>query len=554
MRSSRPVAAQASPKRVRAGQQGATHSSEWVSFAARAGHPGNQALLSLLHGPAPDSRRSSPPEEAATTRVQALEGEADRAATNVLRRMERAPARPRSARATEAGATRLDATLRTPYELALGEEFSDVRIHDDGAAHRTAEGRQARALTQGNHIVFSSGAFRPDTDAGRRLLAHELAHVVQQRHGAAGRNAIQHQDDVTALRARLQAVRARLQALRAATRSSSDTFARDRLALREQQIHDQDVDRVRSQVIEARGARGTFPHSGVAAVVRRVASAQVSGQVVTVRVPIQLRYLALPDDQARQRAATDLPRVADAIRNVWQVNIESGEYAGYRFRVEPTVTFLANGDARATNAFLIEVRGEDADPSAGDGTTGTISLAAAHLQGNRVRVVAHELAHLFGFIDAYLLISRDAAGTELTGAVVGRRENPAQADLLGMIDPFVIARWLRLGIISQAEANRQLEPVTVWEDEASQVLRILGVLPPSARARPRPSIDSEDFDPAVELDEVRRSGEERLAGIRQRRRSAEESIQWLNQVEEIMRLEAEERALIQRIGDATRRR
>jgi uncharacterized protein DUF4157 len=58
-----------------------------------------------------------------------------------------------------------------------GEDFSDVRIHTDVPTG------PALAYTVGNHIAFGPGRYRPDTEAGRALLTHELTHTVQQRHG-----------------------------------------------------------------------------------------------------------------------------------------------------------------------------------------------------------------------------------------------------------------------------------------------------------------------------------------------------------------------------------
>jgi hypothetical protein len=62
----------------------------------------------------------------------------------------------------------------------LRGDLSGVRIHDDIAAASSARDLGAAAWTLGRHVAFGSGAFAPDTESGRRLLAHELAHVVQQ--------------------------------------------------------------------------------------------------------------------------------------------------------------------------------------------------------------------------------------------------------------------------------------------------------------------------------------------------------------------------------------
>lgn len=78
----------------------------------------------------------------------------------------------------------LASQARAPMERALGHSFSDVRIHADAAATRSAADIGAAAYTIGADIVFSSGRFAPDTSGGRRLLWHELVHVAQQSGGA----------------------------------------------------------------------------------------------------------------------------------------------------------------------------------------------------------------------------------------------------------------------------------------------------------------------------------------------------------------------------------
>jgi uncharacterized protein DUF4157 len=77
----------------------------------------------------------------------------------------------------------LEPELRHEMKRRLGYDFSRVRIHADGEAAKAAAAEQARAYTVGDNIVFGSGKFAPETHDGRRLLAHELVHVVQQRAG-----------------------------------------------------------------------------------------------------------------------------------------------------------------------------------------------------------------------------------------------------------------------------------------------------------------------------------------------------------------------------------
>ncbi|WP_416138191.1 DUF4157 domain-containing protein [Halomonas sp. HK25] len=138
-----------------------------------------------------------------------LEQEADRAATQVLN-MPAPPAAPLrskadtttpalvSRRPTPAtGSVRrapasVGATLRSPgealspsarafFEPRFGHDFSRVRVHRDAPAAASAREVAAHAYTVGHHLVFASGRYAPDSASGRALLAHELAHVIQQR-------------------------------------------------------------------------------------------------------------------------------------------------------------------------------------------------------------------------------------------------------------------------------------------------------------------------------------------------------------------------------------
>ena len=65
-------------------------------------------------------------------------------------------------------------------EPRFGHNFAKVRIHTDGRAAESAKALRARAYVVGNHMVFGEDQHKPGTLSGRRLLAHELTHVVQQ--------------------------------------------------------------------------------------------------------------------------------------------------------------------------------------------------------------------------------------------------------------------------------------------------------------------------------------------------------------------------------------
>ena len=75
----------------------------------------------------------------------------------------------------------LDASTRAFMESRFHYNFGDVRIHTNAQAANSARVVNALAYTVGRHVVFSSGQYSVGTDAGRRLLAHELTHTIQQR-------------------------------------------------------------------------------------------------------------------------------------------------------------------------------------------------------------------------------------------------------------------------------------------------------------------------------------------------------------------------------------
>ncbi|MCX6629082.1 MAG: DUF4157 domain-containing protein [Candidatus Solibacter sp.] len=80
-------------------------------------------------------------------------------------------------------------------EAQFGHDFSRVRVHTDGPAAESARAVDALAYTAGCDVVFESGRYEPGTADGRRLLAHELTHVVQQSLGVHLKNGIGEPDD-----------------------------------------------------------------------------------------------------------------------------------------------------------------------------------------------------------------------------------------------------------------------------------------------------------------------------------------------------------------------
>ncbi len=118
-----------------------------------------------------------------------LEHEADRIADSVLRQADRPRERQPRSRSDIGSASSfesssagrpLEASVREYFEPRFGFDFSKVRIHADDTAAESARSIGALAYTAGSQISFDSGRFQPNSGEGRRLVAHELTHVVQQ--------------------------------------------------------------------------------------------------------------------------------------------------------------------------------------------------------------------------------------------------------------------------------------------------------------------------------------------------------------------------------------
>jgi hypothetical protein len=88
-------------------------------------------------------------------------------------------------RAGQGGGAALPDALRGRFERSLGTDLGGVRVHTDGAAADASAALGARAYAVGQDVFVGAGQYRPDTEDGARLLAHEVAHTVQQRGAAA---------------------------------------------------------------------------------------------------------------------------------------------------------------------------------------------------------------------------------------------------------------------------------------------------------------------------------------------------------------------------------
>jgi hypothetical protein len=137
--------------------------------------------LSITSSPPQISRKCTTCEEAEAQALQTNPAgapiSAGLEAPGVVHEVIRSPAEP------------LDAKSRAYFEPRFGHNFSAVRIHTGAKAAESTIASGALAYAVGEHIVFGADQYAPHTEAGRRLLAHELAHVIQQRPGMLARQA-----------------------------------------------------------------------------------------------------------------------------------------------------------------------------------------------------------------------------------------------------------------------------------------------------------------------------------------------------------------------------
>lgn len=125
----------------------------------------------VMRMPAPEEEDKGPcrqPGCARTVQRQAADGVTQSEIPPVVHEVLRSPGRP------------LDAATRAFMEPRLRHDFGHVRVHTDAKAAESARAIRALAYTLGHDVVFGPGQYQPQTNGGKKLLAHELTHVLQQ--------------------------------------------------------------------------------------------------------------------------------------------------------------------------------------------------------------------------------------------------------------------------------------------------------------------------------------------------------------------------------------
>ncbi len=143
----------------------------------------------------------------------------------------------------------LDEEVRAFMEPRFGFDFRDVRVHSDSRAARSAESVASHAFTCGSHIVFGQDRYQPATAHGRELLAHELAHVIQQANTTA--LALQRQPATEAeIQKRIDELEQKLRTSSASADEETEWY--DEIARLEKEKEDLPVSRARRDVASSK--------------------------------------------------------------------------------------------------------------------------------------------------------------------------------------------------------------------------------------------------------------------------------------------------------------
>lgn len=252
----------------------------------------------------------------------------------------------------------LDAPEQKYFGQLFGRDFSHVRVHTGPAAARSAHDLSARAYTTGNAIVFGEGQFSPQTATGRRLLAHELTHTIQQQGGGLQRQLIQRDLAIAPGVASPAAVTLTKAQMRGAVRSNSVLFAdaaeiavlRDVLGIAKQpSVIDEDFV---NALVRYQAAAGLTPDGELGA------SAAAS---------LEREITAEADSLAQPPTGTPLRRVARRLHLRAMISRRTGTVTHQGFigpDDNPTgaVTVRAGDrEGGATNAISLEHTGENSD-------------------------------------------------------------------------------------------------------------------------------------------------------------------------------------------------
>jgi len=391
------------------------------------------------------------------------------------------------------GQTLPEGSLRF-FEPRFGHDFSNVRIHSDTLAAKSAQSINALAYTTGNNIVFNNGQYAPESDDGKKLIAHELTHVVQQT-SSSSKNTINRQPQpesqgtprdqalVERSKRRLELIKPKLDYLR--IQKSRITAAKqhavdDRKNL---DIHSIQADwKTRSALEEKNFASlNTGP---------------LEILVLDNEIVFKVKFQALFLDPSNVRFEQLKKTLSDGIKLVWNQILPGDVFGGRKFSIIPDLSLIDSLKSRTTDHWLIEVRKKDDDPvfhpgcklaEPGPGLptsvtdplcdNGVMSIPPLHV--TNPGVIGHEMLHLFGLFDRYLELKSKPTDKTKKPEVqqVPTRDSGGRIDPLGGEDGTILSEdlnyiFLKLGVFDKEEI-KGLNLLAILETEAIKLEKII---------------------------------------------------------------------------------
>ena len=454
------------------------------------GTVGNQAVTRMLTENVVQAKRVTQPAESS-------EIEADRIAEQITSSPAAGAAQAQGSRSESSPSTSrqagsgkpLDDSSRQFFEPRLGRDLSDVRVHTGSNASRMAESLGARAFTTGNDIAFGEGQYEPSAATGRKLLAHELVHVVQQSTNAIEQGTIQRACDSPKDKAEVEKAKKRLAVLE------------PELAALENRRIEIEADRLRT--LDARNeldktsedASIPFKQQTEALNLQKLNRKPVNIMVTSDAIVFQVKFQVLFNDPKMSSRFGDLKKTIQAgIDLVWNQKIQSGAFAGRKFTIVPEVTLIDALAKRTDDAWLIEVRQKDAGPVQHGGCTleqpgpgaptsvteplcddGLMSIPPAHI--TNPGVLGHEIMHLFGLVDRYVAFTDIPKKGKPITTLQPTRETRGRKDPLGGQDATILSEDLGyifsgFGVYEQ-EKDRRSPGLAIIEREVRRLREIV---------------------------------------------------------------------------------
>ena len=334
----------------------------------------------------------------------------------------------------------LSPATRAFMEPRVDHDFSRVRVHTDARAAASAQAVAAHAYTVGADVVFGPGQYAPETHEGKKLLAHELAHVKQQGNESASPETIRRKPDPRKeLERQLREKEARLGELQRRIQDLHDQATSLRQRSLDVASEQQRRANERAARVAARAAKD--PALSGALDMMRAGVIRVEQTPTTIRfvATMEITFLGLSEMDGSSRAGVEIPRLVQTIRDEWTLTFTEGAYKGVAFTIDPRITHRPPTTPGNARAWQIEVRAsDDKQGTVANPVTGRISMNPVHLQGDRIRVIGHEVFHMFGpLLDLYMPPPESVGGKVVSkpNVTVGRADPKGRPDLRGLVDP-----------------------------------------------------------------------------------------------------------------------